>query len=195
MVRRMFPFSTLTQFFAVGTNQLRRAARSLTLVPEQARRVRDVALRPERGHRRVARERARSSRQPPSPCRRRSGRRGPSRRGSPASADPSCGSASRTAPSRSCSSPTQQLNQAGPEHRRRVALRVHVVGLRAGLVVVLRARDAASKNVLNAARPASAFGRSSVPIHLPFVRDRDRAAVVVDEAHRDVPVGACDVDR
>src|SRR4051812_34368235 len=31
IVRRMFPFSTLTQFFAAGTNQLRRAARSFTL--------------------------------------------------------------------------------------------------------------------------------------------------------------------
>ena len=35
MVRRMFPFSTLTQFFAVGTNQLLRAARSLTLLPRR----------------------------------------------------------------------------------------------------------------------------------------------------------------
>src|SRR6478736_7732472 len=32
MVRRIFPFSTLTQFFAAGTNQLRRAARSPTLL-------------------------------------------------------------------------------------------------------------------------------------------------------------------
>src|SRR6266536_1274013 len=31
MVRRIFPFSTFTQFFAAGTNQLRRAARSFTL--------------------------------------------------------------------------------------------------------------------------------------------------------------------
>ena len=31
----MFPFSTLTQFFAVGTNQLRFAARSLTLLPRR----------------------------------------------------------------------------------------------------------------------------------------------------------------
>src|ERR687887_1829291 len=30
MLRRMLPFSTLTQFFAVGTNQLRAAARSFT---------------------------------------------------------------------------------------------------------------------------------------------------------------------
>ncbi len=35
MLRRMLPFSTLTQFFAVGTNQLRRAARSLTLAPRR----------------------------------------------------------------------------------------------------------------------------------------------------------------
>src|SRR4249919_1454870 len=35
IVRRMFPFSTLTQFFAVGTNQLRRAACSLTLEPSR----------------------------------------------------------------------------------------------------------------------------------------------------------------
>src|SRR4029077_13594224 len=35
MVRRMFPFSTLNQFFAVGTNQVRRAARSLTLFPSR----------------------------------------------------------------------------------------------------------------------------------------------------------------
>ena len=35
IVRRMLPFSTLTQFFAVGTNQLRLAARSLTLVPSR----------------------------------------------------------------------------------------------------------------------------------------------------------------
>ena len=45
MLRRMLPFSTLTQFFAVGTNQLRRAARSLTLLPSSDRRVRDVADR------------------------------------------------------------------------------------------------------------------------------------------------------
>src|SRR6185312_1277307 len=32
IVRRIFPFSTLTQFFAAGTNQLRRAARSPTLL-------------------------------------------------------------------------------------------------------------------------------------------------------------------
>src|SRR5262245_28259314 len=35
MVRRTFPFSTLTQFFAVGTNQLFAAARSLTLLPSR----------------------------------------------------------------------------------------------------------------------------------------------------------------
>ena len=35
MLRRMLPFSTLTQFFAVGTNQLRRAARSSTLLPSR----------------------------------------------------------------------------------------------------------------------------------------------------------------
>src|SRR5919108_5652955 len=35
MVRRMLPFSTLTQFFAVGTNQLRFAARSFTLFPSR----------------------------------------------------------------------------------------------------------------------------------------------------------------
>src|SRR6188768_2226982 len=35
IVRRTFPFSTLTQFFAVGTNQLFAAARSLTLVPSR----------------------------------------------------------------------------------------------------------------------------------------------------------------
>jgi len=35
MLRRMFPFSTLTQFLAVGTNQLRRAARSKTLLPRR----------------------------------------------------------------------------------------------------------------------------------------------------------------
>src|SRR5215211_6118014 len=35
MLRRIFPFSTLTQFFAVGTNQLRFAARSLTLEPSR----------------------------------------------------------------------------------------------------------------------------------------------------------------
>ena len=45
MLRRMLPFSTSTQCFAVGTNQLRAAARSLTLVAEQVGRVRDVALR------------------------------------------------------------------------------------------------------------------------------------------------------
>src|SRR3954462_10797396 len=33
MLRRTFPFSTSTQCFAVGTNQLREAARSLTLEP------------------------------------------------------------------------------------------------------------------------------------------------------------------
>src|ERR671930_926809 len=35
MLRRMFPFSTSTQRFAVGTNQLRAAARSFTLVPSR----------------------------------------------------------------------------------------------------------------------------------------------------------------
>src|SRR2546421_4399594 len=35
IVRRMLPFSTLTQFFAVGTNQLRLAARSFTLFPSR----------------------------------------------------------------------------------------------------------------------------------------------------------------
>src|SRR3954468_21783001 len=35
MLRRIFPFSTSTQCFAVGTNQLRTAARSLTLVPSR----------------------------------------------------------------------------------------------------------------------------------------------------------------
>src|SRR4249919_3036114 len=35
IVRRTFPFSTLTQFFDVGTNQLLRAARSLTLLPSR----------------------------------------------------------------------------------------------------------------------------------------------------------------
>src|SRR6186997_2181123 len=35
MVRRTFPFSTLTQFFDCGTNQLLAAARSLTLLPSR----------------------------------------------------------------------------------------------------------------------------------------------------------------
>src|SRR2546423_9307725 len=35
MLRRMLPFSTSTQCFAVGTNQLRDAARSLTLAPSR----------------------------------------------------------------------------------------------------------------------------------------------------------------
>src|SRR5919201_2324760 len=35
MLRRMFPFSTSTQCFAVGTNQLRVAARSLMLLPSR----------------------------------------------------------------------------------------------------------------------------------------------------------------
>src|SRR4051795_10276982 len=35
IVRRTLPFSTLTQFFAVGTNQLRTAARSFTLLPSR----------------------------------------------------------------------------------------------------------------------------------------------------------------
>src|SRR6266568_9626799 len=35
MLRRILPFSTSTQCFAAGTNQLRAAARSLTLVPSR----------------------------------------------------------------------------------------------------------------------------------------------------------------
>src|SRR5437588_11553965 len=35
IVRRMFPFSTSTQCLAAGTNQLRAAARSFTLVPRR----------------------------------------------------------------------------------------------------------------------------------------------------------------
>src|SRR5882757_864298 len=35
MLRRIFPFSTSTQCLAAGTNQLRAAARSLTLVPSR----------------------------------------------------------------------------------------------------------------------------------------------------------------
>src|SRR5579864_1441587 len=35
MLRRILPFSTSTQCFAAGTNQLRCAARSLTLVPRR----------------------------------------------------------------------------------------------------------------------------------------------------------------
>src|SRR5262245_42602836 len=35
MVRRTLPFSTFTQFFDCGTNQLLRAARSLTLAPSR----------------------------------------------------------------------------------------------------------------------------------------------------------------
>src|SRR5437764_6477017 len=35
MVRRIFPFSTSTQCFAAGTNQLRAAARSFTLLPSR----------------------------------------------------------------------------------------------------------------------------------------------------------------
>src|SRR5438128_8990269 len=35
MLRRMFPFSTSTQCLAVGTNQLRAAARSLMLAPSK----------------------------------------------------------------------------------------------------------------------------------------------------------------
>src|SRR3954471_1495604 len=35
MLRRIFPFSTSTQCLAVGTNQLRAAARSLMLVPRR----------------------------------------------------------------------------------------------------------------------------------------------------------------
>src|SRR5512132_1564455 len=35
MLRRMLPFSTLTQFFADGTDQLRFAARSPTLFPSK----------------------------------------------------------------------------------------------------------------------------------------------------------------
>jgi len=35
MLRRILPFSTSTQCFAAGTNQLRAAARSFTLVPSR----------------------------------------------------------------------------------------------------------------------------------------------------------------
>src|SRR6266511_4951081 len=35
MLRRMFPFSTSTQCFAVGTNQVRATARSLTELPSR----------------------------------------------------------------------------------------------------------------------------------------------------------------
>ncbi len=35
MLRRILPFSTLTQFFAVGTNQLCAAAFSFTLEPSR----------------------------------------------------------------------------------------------------------------------------------------------------------------
>ena len=47
IVRRILPFSTLTQFFAAGTNQLRSAARSFDLRRvQQVGRVRDVARPP-----------------------------------------------------------------------------------------------------------------------------------------------------
>ena len=85
---------------------------------------------------------------------------------------------------------------AGADDRAGVAVRVHAVRGRTALVGrSCSAREAAAKKFLYAVSPAIDLRR--VERALPLAADLrgDLAAEVVDEAHRDVPVGARDVDR
>ena len=92
--------------------------------------------------------------------------------------------------------PTQQLNQLGPDHRARPGpVRTRRTGSGASRRSSCSPARRPWKKFLYAVRPAIDFGESSSALPLAADLRRDPAAVVEDEAHREVPVGAGDVDR
>ena len=195
MFLRMFPFSTSTQCFAVGTNQLRAAARSLTLPPSRlvAFGMLPFAWRPfseavevksliqsdasallrardrdcEVGAAEEARDRLTLDVARHHELRRRA----------------------RVLLADAAGVP------ARPDHRGGLALCVDVVRIRAGPVVRLRRPRRRGEEVLVRGQPGDRLRR--VEQALPCAADLlgDAAAVVEDEGHRDIPVLARDVDR
>ena len=192
MLRRMLPFSTLTQFFAVGTNQLRRGARSLMLA-EQVGRVRDVAVRLQR----LLRLRARVGLDPVGRERLVGAVTGTARSEPPRKPGmtwpltwpgiTNCAGRALVLLADAAGVP------ARPDDRRRLALRVDVVRLRVVSRSVLLAFETAFRSsCTRSGRRSTWRGEQALPLaaHLR----RDAAAVVEHEAHREVPVGTRDVD-
>ena len=167
MLRRIFPFSTLTQFFAVGTNQLRLAARSLTLLPSRLVVFGMLPIARSDGHRRVARVGL-----DPVDGERLVGadRDGEIRAAEEAGHRLALGLARHHELRREALVLVADAaaEPARPDHRAGVALGVDVVRVGMRLVGRLAGPRAAVKKFLKAVRPAIAFGEASVPFHLPL---------------------------
>ena len=83
---------------------------------------------------------------------------------------------------------------ARADHRAGIPLRVDVVRVGPGLVGRLARTRRGEEEVLVRRQPRDRLRRRERALPLAADLPRDRSAVVVDEAHRDVPVGAGDVD-
>src|SRR5205085_379425 len=81
------------------------------------------------------------------------------------------------------------------DDRRRLSLRVHVIRLRPVLGARLAGTRGRVEEPLVRGEAGPRLRRREGAVPLAVAERRDRAAVVVDEAHREVPVGARDVDR
>ena len=175
IVRSTFAFSTSTQCLAVGMNQLPFAARSLTAVTEQVRRVGDVALRLERCPASCVLVNALI--QSIAACPRVRWRAGIARSEPPRNAGIDL--PLMTLGITNCFSclvlrADATAEPGGPDDRGRLTLRVHVVRLGPASSAVLLACDAARKKALYARSPARACGESSRPTHLPLRNRRSR---------------------
>src|SRR5207302_4240018 len=83
----------------------------------------------------------------------------------------------------------------GTDDRGRLSLRVHVVRLRPVLGAGLAGTRGRAEEPLVGGQPGAGLRRREGAVPLAVAERRDRAAVVVDEAHREVPVRSGDVDR
>src|SRR3954449_9462961 len=167
MLRRILPFSTSTQCFAAGTNQLRAAARSFTLVP---RRFVAFGMLPfawsafcEPVLMKLLSQSAASALFPLVTG---TARSDPPRK--PGIAWPFVWLGITN-----CSvvllnfAPTQQLNQPGPMIEPAPPCEYTSYGAGWFSSLVLLAFDVALKKFLNAVRPATDCGESRLPTHLP----------------------------
>src|SRR6059036_2329277 len=168
MLRRMLPFSTLIQFLAVGTNQLRAAARSLIF--DALKRVVVLGMLPMPSSAFWASVLVYSLIQSlPSDLSAPTGtaRSEPPRKPGMTWPFTWLGMTNWPVTPVYCL-PTQQLNQAGPTIDAARPCAYTSYGFGCASSVVLLALDAALKKFLYAVSPAIDFFESSVPFHLPL---------------------------
>src|SRR5437763_8558283 len=168
MLRRIFPFSTSTQCFACGTNQLCAAARSFTLLPSRfvAFGMLPFACR-ERSALVLVKSLIQSAASGTCLLVTGTARSEPPRK--PGIALPLVWlGMTNCAVSALYLSPVQQLYHAGPMTEPAPPCENTVYGAGFASSDVGVALEAALQNALNAVRPLTEFFESSVPTHLPF---------------------------